>query len=115
MTFMSVRVTLSDFPRMQQLPQYVFKQVIGLMEKARAAGADIIDFGMGNPDGATPAHIVSKLHEEIDNPRNHRYSVSRGIPDLRQAICDWYHRRYQVHLDPESEAIATIGAKEGIS
>ncbi|MGH7494309.1 MAG: aminotransferase class I/II-fold pyridoxal phosphate-dependent enzyme [bacterium] len=112
---MSVRVTLSDFPRMQQLPQYIFKQVIGLMEKARAAGEDIIDFGMGNPDGATPAHIVAKLHEEIDNPCNHRYSVSRGIPDLRQAICAWYRRRYEVNLDPESEAVATIGAKEGIS
>ncbi len=112
---MLARTTLTDFPRMQQLPQYIFKQVIGWMEKARAAGEDIIDFGMGNPDGATPAHILAKVHEEIDNARNHRYSVSRGIPDLRRAICDWYGRRHNVNLDPESEAVVTIGAKEGIS
>lgn len=112
---MSARPALSDFPRMQQLPQYIFKQVIGLMEKARAAGEDIIDFGMGNPDGATPAHIVAALHEAAGNPRHHRYSVSRGIPELRRAICGWYGRRYHVELDPETEAVVTIGAKEGIS
>ncbi len=112
---MSARLALSDFPRMQQLPQYIFKQVIGWMEKARANGEDIIDFGMGNPDGATPPHILAAVHEAIDSPRNHRYSVSRGIPDLRQSICAWYGRRYNVELDSESEAVVTIGAKEGIA
>ena len=90
---MVTRLALSDFPRMQQLPQYIFKQVIGWMEKARAAGEDIVDFGMGNPDGATPPHILAKVREEIELPRTQRYSVSRGNAELRQAICAWSGRR----------------------
>jgi alanine-synthesizing transaminase len=109
------KFNVPDFPRMQQLPPYIFKQVIDLMNKARAAGEDIIDFGMGNPDGATPNHIVAALHRELENAHNHRYSISRGIPALREAICAWYHRRYNVALDPESEAVVSIGAKEGLS
>ena len=83
--------------------------------EARRRGEDIIDFGMGNPDLPTPRHIVDKLIEAVNNPRNHRYSASRGIYKLRLAICDWYKRRYDVDIDPESEAVATIGSKEGIS
>ena len=86
-----------------------------LKAKARAQGEDIIDFGMGNPDQPTPQHIVDKLCEAARNPKNHRYSVSRGITKLRGAIADWYRRRYGVEIDPETEAIVTIGAKEGIS
>jgi alanine-synthesizing transaminase len=104
-----------SFPRINKLPEYVFNQVLTLKTQARAAGEDIIDLGMGNPDGPPPTHVVKKLYEAIDNPRNHRYSMSRGIPKLRQAICDWYRRRYQVELDPETEAIACMGAKEGLS
>ncbi|NUO79122.1 aminotransferase class I/II-fold pyridoxal phosphate-dependent enzyme [candidate division KSB1 bacterium] len=112
---MSTLVSFADFPRMKLLPEYSLKQVINLMQKARQAGEDIIDFGMGNPDGATPAHIVAKLHEEIENPRNHRYSVSKGIASLREAICAWYARRYSVTLAPDSEAVVSIGAKEGLA
>ncbi|MGH7408841.1 MAG: alanine transaminase, partial [Candidatus Methylomirabilales bacterium] len=104
-----------EFARIKRLPPYVFSVVNDLKVKARARGEDIIDFGMGNPDHATPEHIVEKLCEAARNPRNHRYSASRGITKLRQAICDWYRRRYAVELDPETEAIVTIGAKEGIS
>ncbi len=82
---------------------------------ARHRGEDIIDFGMGNPDGATPKHIVDKLVEAALKPATHRYSVSRGIPRLRKAICNWYKTRYDVDLDPETEAIVTIGSKEGIA
>ena len=82
---------------------------------ARHRGEDIVDFGMGNPDAATPPHVVAKLVEAASKPQNHRYSVSRGIYKLRVAICDWYKRRYAVDLDPDAEAIVTIGAKEGIS
>jgi len=103
------------FPRMAKLPEYVFNQVIDLKNKALATGEDIIDFGMGNPDGPPPAPVVKKLEEEINKPDNHRYSMSRGIPLLRQAIVDWYRRRYQVELDPETEAIACLGVKEGMS
>jgi alanine-synthesizing transaminase len=106
---------MREFARIKRLPPYVFSIVTDLKVKARARGEDIIDFGMGNPDLATPEHIVEKLCEAARNPRNHRYSASRGITKLRQAICDWYRRRYAVELDPETEAIATIGAKEGIS
>ncbi len=112
---MSTRLSLADFPRMKNLPEYSLKQVIALMQKARQAGEDVIDFGMGNPDGATPPHILAKLREEIDNPLNHRYSVSNGITSLREAICAWYARRYNVALAPDSEAVVSIGAKEGIS
>ncbi len=106
---------MEEFKRIKRLPPYVFAIVNDLKVKARAQGEDIIDFGMGNPDMATPAHIVEKMCEAARNPRNHRYSASRGITKLRHAICDWYHRRYGVDLDPETDAIATIGAKEGLS
>ncbi len=103
-----------DFPRIKRLPPYVFNAIGDLCLKARRAGEDVIDFGMGNPDGATPPHIVSKLVEAATKPPNHRYSVSRGVFKLRRAITDWYARRYGVELDPDSEAIVTIGSKEGI-
>jgi len=103
-----------DFPRIKRLPPYVFNIVGDLKQAARRAGEDIIDLGMGNPDGATPPHVVHKLVEAAAKTPNHRYSVSRGIYKLRVAICNWYRRRYAVELDPDSEAIATIGSKEGI-
>lgn len=106
---------MEEFPRIKRLPPYVFAVVTELKSKMRRAGEDVIDLGMGNPDLPTPKHIVDKLVEAARNPRNHRYSLSRGIPKLRQAICSWYKRRYDVDLDPDTEAIATIGAKEGIS
>ena len=83
--------------------------------EARAAGKDIIDFGMGNPDSATPPHIVDKLVESVRNPRTHRYSNSRGIPGLRRALCNYYQRRFNVDLDPEREVVATLGSKEGLA
>jgi alanine-synthesizing transaminase len=107
--------TKMEFPRIKRLPPYVFNAIGDLCLKARRAGEDIIDFGMGNPDDATPAHIVNKLIEAASKPANHRYSVSRGVYKLRLAICDWYTRRYSVELDPDSEAIVTIGSKEGIA
>ncbi|MGE5699134.1 MAG: aminotransferase class I/II-fold pyridoxal phosphate-dependent enzyme [Deltaproteobacteria bacterium] len=106
---------MEEFPRIKRLPPYVFAVVTELKSKMRRAGEDVIDLGMGNPDLPTPKHIVDKLIEAAKNPRNHRYSLSRGIPKLRQAICAWYKRKYDVDLDPDTEAIATIGAKEGIS
>jgi alanine-synthesizing transaminase len=104
-----------DFPRIKRLPPYVFNAIGELCLKARRAGEDIIDFGMGNPDEQTPPHIVNKLIEAAAKPANHRYSVSRGVYKLRLAITDWYKRRYDVELDPDSEAIVTIGSKEGIA
>jgi alanine-synthesizing transaminase len=104
-----------EFSRIQRLPAYVFNITGEMKMKARRAGEDIIDFGMGNPDGATPKHIVDKMIEAAMKPVTHRYSVSKGIPRLRKAICNWYKTRYDVDLDPESEAIVTIGSKEGIS
>jgi alanine-synthesizing transaminase len=104
----------TDFPRIKRLPPYVFNIVGDLKQKARRAGEDIIDFGMGNPDGPTPPHVVAKLIEAVSKPSNHRYSVSKGIYKLRLAITDWYKRRYDVDLDPDSEAVATIGSKEGL-
>ena len=104
-----------EFPRIKRLPPYVFNVIGDLCLKARRAGDDIIDFGMGNPDLATPPHIVSKLIEAASKPANHRYSVSRGVYKLRLAIADWYKRRYGVELDPDSEAIVTIGSKEGLA
>src|SRR6266478_8184790 len=101
-----------DFPRIKRLPPYVFNAIGELCLKARREGEDIIDFGMGNPDAATPAHIVAKLVEAATKPPNHRYSVSRGVYKLRLAITDWYRRRYGVELDPDSEAIVTIGRSE---
>ncbi|MGH7262620.1 MAG: alanine transaminase [Candidatus Rokuibacteriota bacterium] len=106
---------MDEFYRIKRLPPYVFAIVNDLKTKARARGEDIIDLGMGNPDQGTPKHIVAKLVEAAQNPRNHRYSASRGITRLRVAITNWYRDRYGVELDPESEAIATIGAKEGLS
>ena len=104
-----------EFRRIDRLPPYVFNVVNELKAAARRAGEDVIDLGMGNPDLSSPQAVVDKLTEAAHNPRNHRYSSSRGIPKLRLAIADWYERRYGVTLDPDTEAIATIGAKEGIS
>ncbi len=106
---------MDDFPRIKRLPPYVFNIVNELKAQARKRGEDIIDFGMGNPDGATPKHIVDKLVEAAQREDTHRYSVSRGIPRLRKAICTWYKRRYDVDLDMDREAIVTIGSKEGLS
>jgi len=106
---------MEQFHRISRLPPYVFNIVNELKAKARAAGEDIIDFGMGNPDQPTPQHIVDKLIEAVQRPDTHRYSVSKGIPRLRKAICDWYKIRFDVDLDPETEAIVTIGSKEGLA
>jgi len=103
------------FRRIQRLPPYVFNIVNQLKAEARARGEDIIDFGMGNPDQPTPQHIVDKLVEVAERRDTHRYSVSRGIPRLRRAICNWYQRRFGVSLDPDSQAIVTIGSKEGLA
>jgi len=104
-----------DFQRIKRLPPYVFAIVTELKQKARARGEDIIDFGMGNPDQPTPQHIVDKLVEAAQRPDTHRYSMSKGIPRLRRAICHWYKERYDVALDPDHEAIVTIGSKEGLA
>jgi alanine-synthesizing transaminase len=104
-----------EFPRIKRLPPYVFNIVNDLKAAARARGEDIVDFGMGNPDRPTPQHIVDKLCEAAQRGNTHRYSLSRGIPRLRQAICHWYQRKYGVELDPDTEAIVTIGSKEGLS
>ncbi len=106
---------LDEFPRIKRLPPYVFNIVNELKAKARARGEDIIDFGMGNPDQPTPPHIVAKLTEVAQRDNTHRYSMSRGIPRLRRAICRWYKSRYDVDLDLEEEAIVTIGSKEGLA
>jgi alanine-synthesizing transaminase len=106
---------MDPFYRIQRLPGYVFTQVQDLKLQARKRGEDIIDLGMGNPDQPTPPHIVDKLIEAAQNGRNHRYSASRGITKLRHAICDWYQRKYDVSLDPETEAIVTLGVKEGLA
>jgi alanine-synthesizing transaminase len=103
------------FPLIEKLPPYVFAVINHLKMEARHRGEDIIDLGMGNPDLATPEPIVEKMIEATRNPRNHRYSASRGIPNLRLEIARWYKRRFDVDIDPETEAIATIGAKEGFS
>ncbi len=104
-----------EFLRIKRLPPYVFAVVNDLKYQARRAGEDIVDLGMGNPDLPTPKHIVDKLVEAAQNPKNHRYSASRGIYKLREAIAKWYKRRYDVDIDPETEAIVTIGAKEALS
>jgi alanine-synthesizing transaminase len=104
-----------DFNKLSRLPPYVLAEVIDLMKSARRAGEDIIDLGMGNPDLPTPDHVVEKICEAARDPRNHRYSASRGIPNLRAAICEWYQRLHGVSIDPEREALAVIGAKEGLS
>ena len=104
-----------QFQRIGRLPPYVFNIIGDLKQQARAAGQDIIDFGMGNPDQPTPKHIVDKLTETAQRGDTHRYSQSKGIPRLRRAICNWYADRYDVHLDPETEAIVTLGSKEGLA
>ncbi len=104
-----------QFHRIKRLPPYVFNEVNSMKLKARNAGEDIIDFGMGNPDSATPPHIVQKLVETVADPRSHRYSASRGIPGLRKALANYYARRFNVTLDPDTEVIATLGSKEGLA
>jgi alanine-synthesizing transaminase len=106
---------MEQFHRISRLPPYVFNIVNELKAKARAAGEDIIDFGMGNPDQPTPDHIVNKLLEATKRPDTHRYSMSKGIPRLRRAITNWYKTRFDVELNPETEAIVTIGSKEGLA
>ncbi len=104
-----------EFYRIKRLPPYVFSEVNALKAKARAAGRDVVDLGMGNPDGATPPHIVAKLVEAVQNPKAHGYSVSRGITGLRRACAGYYARRFGVELDPEREVIVTLGSKEGLA
>src|SRR2546421_4131777 len=104
-----------QFRRVDALPPYAFAEVDRLKLELRRAGEDVIDLGFGNPDVPSPEVAIAKLAEAAADPRNHRYSASRGIPNLRRAICDLYRRRFGVELDPEREAIATIGAKEGLS
>ena len=104
----------TNFPRVNQLPPYVFDEIGTLKAAARQAGEDIIDFGMGNPDQPTPDNIVEKLRESVLKASTHRYSQSKGIPRLRKSICDWYERNYSVTLDPDTEAVVTMGSKEGL-
>jgi alanine-synthesizing transaminase len=104
-----------EFHRIRRLPPYVFAEVNKARASARAEGVDIIDLGMGNPDSPTPPHIVAKLIETVQDPRTHRYSVSRGIGGLRRALAGYYQRRFEVTLDPETEVIATLGSKEGLA
>ncbi len=106
---------IETFHRIKRLPPYVFAEVNKQKAEARAGGVDIIDFGMGNPDQPTPPHIVDKMIEAVKNPRTHRYSTSRGIPGLRKALSDYYQRRFNVDIDPESEVIVTLGSKEGLA
>jgi len=104
-----------EFHRIRRLPPYVFAEVNSAKAKARTAGEDIIDLGMGNPDSPTPRHIVEKLIETVQDPRSHRYSVSAGIPGLRRALATYYRRRFDLELDPETEVVATLGSKEGLA
>ncbi|MCS6890416.1 MAG: LL-diaminopimelate aminotransferase [Rhodovarius sp.] len=104
-----------EFHRIRRLPPYVFAEVNAAKARARAAGEDIIDLGMGNPDSPTPPHIVAKLVEAVQDPRTHRYSVSKGIPGLRRALAAYYDRRFGVKLDPETEVVVTLGSKEGLA
>ena len=104
-----------EFHRIRRLPPYVFAEVNAAKAKARAAAEDIVDLGMGNPDSPTPPHIVAKLVEAVQDPRTHRYSMSKGIPGLRKALAGYYARRFGVKLDPEREVIATLGSKEGFA
>ncbi len=105
----------TEFPRIDRLPPYVFNIVNELKMQERRRGEDIIDFGMGNPDQPTPQHIIDKLVEASTRKDTHRYSMSKGIPRLRRAICNWYKDRFNVELDPETEAIVTLGSKEGLA
>ncbi|MBI3060931.1 MAG: aminotransferase class I/II-fold pyridoxal phosphate-dependent enzyme, partial [Deltaproteobacteria bacterium] len=111
----SIEAKSVEFQRIKRLPPYVFNIINDLKQEARRKGEDIVDFGMGNPDMPTPPHVVAKLVEAAKKPHNHRYSASRGIYKLRLGIADWYRRRFQVEIDPDAEAIVTIGAKEGLS
>ncbi len=104
-----------EFHRIRRLPPYVFAEVNSAKAKARAAAEDIVDLGMGNPDSPTPPHIVAKLVEAVQDPRTHRYSMSKGIPGLRKALAGYYERRFGVRLDPEKEVVATLGSKEGLA
>lgn len=113
--YITVRLSMYSFSRIKRLPPYVFNTVNQIKYEARQRGEDIIDFGMGNPDQPTPYPIVDKLIEAVQRPDTHRYSASRGIPRLRRAICQWYQQNYEVQLCPESEAIVTIGSKEGLA
>ena len=106
---------MEEFSRIQRLPPYVFAVVGDLKMKLRRQNIDIVDFSMGNPDIPTPGHVVDKLVEAAQKPVNHRYSLSKGIPNLRKAVCDRYARLYGVELDPEREAIVTMGSKEGLA
>ncbi len=106
---------MEEFSRIKRLPPYVFQRVNDLKMRLRRAGEDIIDLGMGNPDIATPDHIVDKMVAAVRDPRNHRYSASAGIPKLRQAFADWWKRRYNVDLDPNEEVVATMGAKDALA
>jgi alanine-synthesizing transaminase len=105
----------SDFPTIKRLPPYIFNIVNELKMQERRKGEDIIDFGMGNPDQTPPAHVIEKLVEASQRSDTHRYSMSKGIPRLRRAICNWYKQRFDVALDPETEAIVTLGSKEGLA
>src|ERR1700755_1165051 len=104
-----------EFHRIRRLPPYVFAEVNTAKAKARGAGEDIIDLGMGNPDSTTPPHIVAKLVEAVQDPRTHRYSVSKGIPGLRRALAAYYHRRFDVGLAPATRGLATLGSEEGVA
>ncbi|UCG79280.1 MAG: aminotransferase class I/II-fold pyridoxal phosphate-dependent enzyme [Nitrospirota bacterium] len=106
---------MHEFHRIKRLPPYVFAIVNNLKHEARTNGEDIIDLGMGNPDLPAPQHVIDKLCEAANNPKNHRYSASRGITQMRVALSEWYKRRFDVDIDPETEAVATIGSKEGLS
>jgi len=106
---------MNQFPRIDRLPPYVFNTMDQLKQQMVANGEDIFDFGMGNPDQPTPPHILEALLQSAQRPNTHRYSASRGIPGLRKAICQWYGKRFNVDLDPETEAIATVGSKEGLA
>jgi len=110
-----MKVMEQEFHRIRRLPPYVFAEVNAMKAAARAAGRDIIDFGMGNPDTATPPHIVQKLIETVQDPRSHRYSISRGIPGLRKAVAGYYGRRFGVEVDADKETVVTLGSKEGLA
>ena len=106
---------LSEFSLISRLPPYPLAEIVEQMQAQRKQGCDVINLGMGNPDGDSPDFVVDKLCEAAHKAKNHRYSVSRGIPKLRQAVCDWYQRKFAVRLDPDHEAVVTMGAKEGLS
>ncbi len=108
-------MSADEFHRIRRLPPYVFAEVNSAKARARTAGEDIIDLGMGNPDSPTPPHIVQKLIETVQDPRSHRYSVSQGIPGLRRALAAYYQRRFNVDLNPDTEVVATLGSKEGLA